>query len=312
MRSKIVTQTARVQAKLVSKSAAVTNAKEKSFEEHMTELTESLVDVIASMSSFLVDYPFAEFKSESLVDVIASVGDLLLVGKVALGRSVLPVDVPEGLVRVDLSQLLLSVTALQKDLKALPAEKNAQVWFMVEQSKLIERFLQATVAPVPAAASAQLVPGAVAALEALRSRLTGEKLPAEVGQTTAEVSEATKHEWISSGLLVGSKELASAWGNRSRQSLDQASDRGELFSLKVAGKLWYPAVFMHLSADSVKAICLALKDVDPVSKVIFWSRGHGALGGKTLAQAIEEGQLERAVQVAEAFAGEYTGHAALA
>jgi hypothetical protein len=39
-------------------------------------------------------------------------------------------------------------------------------------------------------------------------------------------------------------------------------------------------------------------------------RNHGALDGKTLAQAIKSGQLSRAIQLAEAFAEESTGHAA--
>lgn len=191
-----------------------------------------------------------------------------------------------------------------------------------EQGKLIQFLLRDRDAPTarpaapvravaPTRTPAPEVSSAAAALEALRGRLAVDVRPEGVGLTVAEASEATKHQWIDSGLLVGWRDLAEAWGGRSRQALDQACDRGELFNLKIAGKRWYPSMFLGLSAESVKAICLALKGVDPVSKVIFWARPHGALGGRTLAQAVEAGQLERVAQLAQDFADEYTGHAAL-
>jgi hypothetical protein len=154
------------------------------------------------------------------------------------------------------------------------------------------------------------VSGAASALAALRKRLNVGDPPAAQAVSAAEVSEAIKSEWIASGQLIGWSDLSDAWGKRSRQSLDQAAQRFELINLKVKGKLWYPAAFMDLSADAVKDVCLAMKNVDPVSKVIFWMRSHGALEGKTLAQAIKSGQLSRVIQLAEAFAEEFTGHVA--
>jgi hypothetical protein len=192
-----------------------------------------------------------------------------------------------------------------------------------EQGKLIQLLLLERGGPTPRAAvpfppvapavtQSPQVSSAAAALGALRSRLVGDTQPFGAGLPVAEASEATKRQWIDSGLLVGWRVLSDAWGGRSRQGLDQACGRGELFNLKIAGKLWYPVMFQRLSADSVKAVCLLLRNVDPVSKMIFWVRPQGALSGQTLAQAIEAGQLDRAAQVAQAFADEYTGHAALA
>ncbi len=218
--------------------------------------------------------------------------------------------------QVVLSRLRKSVSAMQTALRALRKEKDEQARQMAEQRVLLEKLLQNSVAhPTASAQSAtptKHVSGAQAALQAMRHRLESQTAFKSITPQTTDVSEATKHEWALNGRIVGWAELANAWGDRSRQSLDQASARGELFSLKVAGKRLYPSVFLHLSAESVKAINLPLKDVDPVSKLIFWNRTHGALGNKTLAEAIEGGQLDRAVHLAQAFADEYLGHAEIA
>lgn len=144
---------------------------------------------------------------------------------------------------------------------------------------------------------------AKAALSAMHHRLENQTGLESIALPKTDISQATQHEWALSGRMVGWTELANAWGNCTRQWLKQACVRGELFSLEVAGKRLYPCVFLHLSADSVKAINLALKAVDPVSKLIFWNRSHGALGNRTLTESIEGGQLDRAVHLAQAFAG---------
>lgn len=151
---------------------------------------------------------------------------------------------------------------------------------------------------------------AQAALVSLRERLAPQ--PATAAASRAEVSEAIQQEWISSGLLISPGELAAAWGGRTRQALEQAVARGDLFSLKLRGRRWYPAAFRELSAESVKRICQAMKRVDPVPQFLFWNRPQGALAGQTLAQAIHAGKLTRAVQLAEAFAEENAADAAAA
>lgn len=119
-----------------------------------------------------------------------------------------------------------------------------------------------------------------------------------------------KRNWIAAGLLARGPALGDAWGDPSLQTLEQAEASGELFSLVVNGAHWYPAAFTKLPAATVGVLCQALEGVDPVSKVIFWTRPHGALGAKTLEQAVEAGQLARALQITEAFAAEYRGQPA--
>ena len=136
---------------------------------------------------------------------------------------------------------------------------------------------------------------------------TGAEQAAELEQS----SESVKAGWIRDGLLVGSAAFGLAW-SRTRQALEQACERGELFSLKIGNKRWYAAGLMGLAADDVKAVCLLLRGVDPVSQFIFWERPHGALAGQTLPQALRAGKRAAVLRTAEVFASEHAGHAALA
>ncbi len=118
-------------------------------------------------------------------------------------------------------------------------------------------------------------------------------------------SERIKRGLIQDGLLVGSAAFGLSW-SRSRQALEQACARGELFSLKIGNRRWYPANLMGLPAEDVKAVCLLLSGVDPVSQLIFWERKHGSLAGQTLHNALRIGQREAVLRTAEAFACEHT------
>jgi hypothetical protein len=134
---------------------------------------------------------------------------------------------------------------------------------------------------------------------------------AEQATELEQGSERVKRGWIQDGLLVGSAAFGLSW-SRTRQALDQACDRGELFSLKIGNKRWYPTSLMGLSAEAVKAVCLLLRGVDPVSQFIFWECKHGSLAGQTLPQALRAGKTAAVLRTAEVFASEHTAHAALA
>lgn len=121
-------------------------------------------------------------------------------------------------------------------------------------------------------------------------------------------SERIKRSWIQDGLLVGSVAFGLSW-SRSRQALEQSCARGELFSLKVGNRRWYPANLMGLPAEDVKAVCLLLRGVDPVSQFIFWQRNHGSLAGQTLQTALRAGHREAVLRAAEAFAWEHAKRA---
>lgn len=115
--------------------------------------------------------------------------------------------------------------------------------------------------------------------------------------------ESVRTGWVRDGLLVSSVVLAEAWG-RSRQALEYAAKRGELFSIKVGKNRFYPTVFTRLEAEAVKAVCLKLKGEDAVAKFVFWGKKHGGLGGLTPSEAISVGQLDNVVRLAEAWSAE--------
>jgi hypothetical protein len=100
--------------------------------------------------------------------------------------------------------------------------------------------------------------------------------------------EAARVQWVKEGLVVPGEQLAQAWG-LTRQALAPAADRGEVFAVKVGNRLFYPRPFLDLDRETVAAICRALGELGASEKLMFWLRDHGALAGKSVAAALEEG-----------------------
>ena len=109
--------------------------------------------------------------------------------------------------------------------------------------------------------------------------------------------------WIEEGTLMASAEFAQAWG-LSRQALDQAVERGELFSMKLGNKRFYPRELLRLDRPTVARVCKALGDASAVEKLVFWLRQHGGLGGASAVDAAAAGKTDRVVQLAQAWAEE--------
>lgn len=174
---------------------------------------------------------------------------------------------------------------------------------VARQERLLTTLLQARPAP-----------GGDRAAEALRDmqqRLGLDPDPVKATDASAALearSAAARQRWIDEGLLVGSTELKNAW-HRSRQALEQAVERGELFSLKINGRRWYPARFTQIDPEQVKAVCSLMKNIDPESQFIFWMRPQGNLGGRTIADALKNGDVQAALRATEAFAREQSTNA---
>ena len=100
--------------------------------------------------------------------------------------------------------------------------------------------------------------------------------------------EAARVQWINDGLVVPGEQLAQAWG-LTRQALAAASQRGDVFSVKVGNRLYYPRSFLVLNRESVAAVCRALGDIGSSEKLMFWLRDHGTLAGQSVATALEAG-----------------------
>ena len=100
--------------------------------------------------------------------------------------------------------------------------------------------------------------------------------------------EAARVQWVKDGLVVPGEQLAHAWG-LTRQALAPASERGDLFAVKIGNRLYYPQSFLVLDREAVAVVCRALGDLGSSEKLMFWLRAHGALAGKSVAAALEAG-----------------------
>lgn len=132
-----------------------------------------------------------------------------------------------------------------------------------------------------------------------------ETLASATGGLAAAVArgEAAKVEWVNSGEVVPAKKLASQWG-LTPQALGPATKRGEIFAIVVKRERFYPGEFLTLDRDAISVVSKALGSLSPAEKLIFWKRRHGDLGGKTVPEVLTAGQLERAAQLAQAWAAE--------
>lgn len=115
--------------------------------------------------------------------------------------------------------------------------------------------------------------------------------------------EAARVEWVNSGEVIPAKTLADKWG-LTPQALGPAAERGEVFAVVVKRQRYYPKEFLDLDRQVVSDVSKALGTLSATEKLIFWKRPHDALGGKTVPQALTAGQLDRAAQLAQAWAAE--------
>ena len=116
--------------------------------------------------------------------------------------------------------------------------------------------------------------------------------------------EAARVQWVKDGLVVPGEQLAQAWG-LTRQALAPAADRGEVFAVKVGNRLYYPEAFLGMDRETVASVCRALGRLGSSEKLMFWLRDHGALAGRSVADALDAGvPLARVELLAAAWARE--------
>lgn len=113
--------------------------------------------------------------------------------------------------------------------------------------------------------------------------------------------EARLVGWTNDGTLVTGSVIENAWGLK-RQAVDAARQRGEIFSVWVKGQHWYPQEALKFKRGDLAEINRSLGDSDPSSKLLFLLRKHGALGGKTAADAVQGGQFDDVLRLATEWA----------
>lgn len=185
------------------------------------------------------------------------------------------------------------MTSLVLHVRAASALRESQGLIELLNETLRDRGFDATVL---AASGADLAAGAASLAGAVKAAELEENRAAS--QRAEMRGEARLVAWIQDGTLIEGSKLAEAWAVK-RQTLDAARRRGELFSLWVKGKHWYPAELLKFERPALAAVTRKLGDVDSSSKLLFLLRSQGALGGKTPADAIADGRLGDVLRLAE-------------
>ncbi|MCK7495827.1 MAG: hypothetical protein MZW92_36285 [Comamonadaceae bacterium] len=107
----------------------------------------------------------------------------------------------------------------------------------------------------------------------------------------ADDTGVARLSWIQDGAVLSAEDYAKARGVPV-ESLAELEREGELFSLDVAGGRWYPAELLKVQAEEAGAVCGELAGDDSARQLIFWMRRHGALGDRTVAEAVAAGLLQ--------------------
>jgi hypothetical protein len=95
---------------------------------------------------------------------------------------------------------------------------------------------------------------------------------------------------IADGSLLGSADLAQAWGV-TPQALRLLADANELVAIKVNNKLRFPVELARFDArDDAQSLSRRLAGIPAIEQVLFMLNGHAELGDKTASEAFRAGQ----------------------
>lgn len=130
-------------------------------------------------------------------------------------------------------------------------------------------------------------------LEAERFELDARTMEEQPGQAVTSVGaalqrgEALVASMVRQGSLIKGETLADAWGI-TRQALDKARERGELFSVRMGRQHYYPVAALCFLRRDFESINRSFHpDIAAGTKLIFFNRKHGSLGGKTVAESAD-------------------------
>lgn len=118
---------------------------------------------------------------------------------------------------------------------------------------------------------------------------------------------AAKLRWVDTGEVVPASAIASKWRVTTR-FVGGVARQGELSSIVISRRRYYPREFVDLDLDVARAVSRALRPVSPESALMFWKRAHGSLGGKTptsvLCNVTIANRQQRVVELAQAWAAQ--------
>lgn len=119
-------------------------------------------------------------------------------------------------------------------------------------------------------------------------------------EAALERGASTLNRWTQDGTLIATRQLAKAWG-QDLQAVQAAVQRGELFEVWVDEAPYCPAAFVALGIEATAMVCQTLSGLTASAKLVFLMRGHDALNGQTVLQALKSGtRMDRIEELASA------------
>ncbi|MCA8945971.1 MAG: hypothetical protein KDB29_07075 [Planctomycetes bacterium] len=87
--------------------------------------------------------------------------------------------------------------------------------------------------------------------------------------------------------------------------------REQIFGFHIDGQTYVIAEFLRVDRLMAIAVSSALRGLSPETKLVFWKRAHGALGGRTVCEILESERpvpaLARVTELAQAWVAEDGG-----
>ena len=127
-------------------------------------------------------------------------------------------------------------------------------------------------------------------------------------QGALQAGEEQLLAWTRDGTLMPVSELAEHWG-LTIIGVRQAARRGEIFVVKVRGRVYAPSDFAQLRREDLAQVLRPLEGLSSTEKLLLWLEPQKDLGGQTFAGVIRQGNARRASEIAGALAQECLGHA---
>jgi lactam utilization protein B len=81
-------------------------------------------------------------------------------------------------------------------------------------------------------------------------------------------------------------------------AIGAAVEQGRLFGVTIRRRRYDVAALLDVDSTASDAVCLARVGLNDSEKAIVWMRPHGALAGRTVADAVSAGELAKAVALA--------------
>lgn len=127
-----------------------------------------------------------------------------------------------------------------------------------------------------------------------------EKAPTSGLAGAIERGRMARPDWVREGILLAAPDFAARFGV-APSDLPDLEGGGELFSVAVENETLYLAELLKFSRADVAALCAALAGADSATKVVFIMRQHGALAGRTVAEAAALGKMAEVLHLARAW-----------